>query len=81
MLLEGNNYVEDFLKHYFAQRYEKILPILKEEKVQTYGAKIKDERLVFIQDIFNKSLKQTKAKYYKIDKSKQHKVDHVLLNK
>ena len=81
MLLEGNKYVEDYLSHYFAKQYAKIKPILDEEKVKTYCAKIKDERLVYIQNIFTHSLKQSKEKYFKIDKSKQHKADHILLNK
>ena len=82
MLLEGNNYVEDFLKHYHEDMFNKIKPILEKEEVKTYGAKLKDERLVFIQNLFSRALiDTTKNKYYKIDKTKQHKADHILLNK
>lgn len=82
MLLEGNKYIIDYLKYLNNHNLNEILQVLEEVKNKNFGEQIKNERVKFIENLLKVSINETpKLKFIKKDKEKQHKIDHILLNK
>ena len=82
MILENNRYVIEAVKNQLKDNYQKIQDILDEHKDIDFTTSLRNQRIEFIEKILNKCIKKLPDKNYfqKINKTRQRKVDRVILN-
>ena len=82
MILEKNRYVIEAVKNQLKDNYQKIQDILDEHKDIDFTTSLRNQRIEFIEKILNKCIKKLPDKNYfqKINKTRQRKVDRVILN-
>ena len=82
MILENNRYVIEAVKNQLKDNYQKIQDILDEHKNIDFTTSLRNQRIEFIEKILNKCIKKLPDKNYfqKINKTRQRKVDRVILN-
>lgn len=82
MLLEGNNFILDYLDYLKTNHLDEIKQILCEVKDMNFAEKIREQRMNFIDNLMKEIIHETSTiKFIKKDKKKQHKADHYILNK
>ena len=82
MILENNRYVIEAVKNQLKDNYQKIQDILDEHKDIDFTTSLRNQRTQFIEKILNNCIKKLPDKNYfqKINKTRQRKVDRVILN-
>jgi ferrous iron transport protein B len=78
MLLEGNEYVREQLQKHFPTNYEKVKQILGDTCLYR---EIIDIKRAYINKIIENATTITKEAFVKVPKSKNQKVDRIVLNK
>jgi ferrous iron transport protein B len=82
MILENNRYVIEAAKNQLKDNYQKIQDVLDEYKDIDFTTSLRNQRTEYIEKILNKCIKKLPDKNYfqKINKTRQRKVDRVILN-
>ena len=82
MILENNRYVIEAVKNQLKDNYQRIQDILDKHKDIDFTTSLRNQRIEFIEKILNKCIKKLPDKNYfqKINKTRQRKVDRVILN-
>jgi ferrous iron transport protein B len=84
MILEGNKYIIETVQNTLKDDYQKIQAIIDKHKDVNFGNSLRLQRTKFIEDILNKCIKKVPEKnknyFEKVNKTRQRKVDRVLLN-
>ena len=82
MILENNRYVIEAVKNQLKDNYQRIQDILDKHKDIDFTTSLRNQRIEFVEKILNKCIKKLPDKNYfqKINKTRQRKIDRVILN-
>ena len=84
MILEKNKYIIQDIQSKLKNDYKKIQAILEEYKNVDFPTSLRNQRIQFIEKILNECIKKVPEKnknyFQKINKTRQRKIDRVILN-